>query len=93
MRTKAKTERASASEKKRGQRSVFSVNVARMDRFLQENQKMFSERAKVLNGQLADQPPAQPRVDERSKTLGMRIDTEFVGALVGPVAKRRLTKG
>lgn len=93
MRTKAKTERASASEKKKGQRSVFSVNVARMDRFLQENQKMFSERAKVLNGQLVDLQSAQPRVDERSKTLEMRIDTKFVGALAGPLAKRRLTKG
>jgi hypothetical protein len=93
MRTKAKTERASASEKKKGQRSVFSVNVARMDRFLQENQKMFSERAKVLDGRLADQSPVQPRGDERSKTLEMRIDTRFVGALAGPVAKRRLTKG
>jgi len=54
---------------------------------------MFSERAKVLNGQLADLQSAQPRVDERPQTLEMRIDTKFVGALAGPIAKRRLTKG
>jgi hypothetical protein len=47
-RIKTKIERPSASEEKKGKRVVFTVNIARMDRFLVENQNIFRERAKLV---------------------------------------------
>lgn len=77
MRTKGKIARASTSEKKKGKRSVYTVNVARMDRFLQESQnslknrsKAFAERSDELAGKAIAKPAANDYASSRQRLGG-----------------------